>query len=108
MALLPEAYRLRSKSDFQRVFSEGKALELDAARIVYAPGSGRVAVVVARSLGSAARRNQIRRRWREAVRSRLDAIPRDLDVVLIVRTSAAHLRGKEIENALEEAFACLR
>ncbi|MEW5884325.1 MAG: ribonuclease P protein component [Armatimonadota bacterium] len=105
--MLPEAHRLRSRGDFQRVFSEGKAVELDAVRLVHAPGSGRVAVVVSKSIGTLARRNQVRRRWREALRGLLERVPPDRDLVLIVRARASRLRGREAREVLEEALANL-
>ncbi|MER3413718.1 MAG: ribonuclease P protein component [Armatimonadota bacterium] len=105
--MLPEVHRLRSRGDFQRVFSEGKALELDAVRLVHAPGLGRMAVVVSKSVGSLARRNQVRRRWREALRGLLGRIPQDRDMVLVVRSRASSLRGREVREVLEEALANL-
>lgn len=105
--MLPEVHRFRSREDFQRVFSEGRAIELDALRLVYAPGSGRVAVVVSKSVGSLARRNQVRRRWRETLRDLLGRIPRDKDLILIVRTRSSQLRGREVREVLEEALANL-
>ena len=101
--LLPKERRLLKKSDFDRVFSQGKAVKLPGTRLIWATGTGRAAVVVARAVGSNAYRNTIRRRWRDALSPQ--QLPADKDLVLIVGTEASSLRGKQVSDRIVQLIA---
>ena len=98
--LLPRERRLRTRSDFDRVFSQGRGVKRQGIRLIWAPGSGKAAVVVAKAVGSNAYRNTIRRRWREALLP--EALPGDLDIVLVVGSEATGVRGKAIQERIAE------
>lgn len=95
--MLPMALRF-TKSDFDRVFSQGRGVKRQGTRLIWAPGSGKAAVVVAKAVGSAAYRNTIRRRWREALRP--ESLPAQWDIVLVVGSEAADVRGAAIKKRI--------
>jgi ribonuclease P protein component len=95
--MLPKAQRFTRKN-FDRVFSEGRGIKRQGVRLVWAPGSGKAAVVVAKAVGSTAYRNTIRRRWREALKP--ESVPEQLDIVFVVGSEATDVRGKVIEERI--------
>jgi ribonuclease P protein component len=101
--LLPKERRLVKKSDFDRVFSHGRGIKRQGTRLIWAPGSGKAAVVVARSVGSTAYRNTIRRRWREALTP--DCLPATLDCVLVIGSEAISIRGRAISERIAELLS---
>ena len=96
--MLPKERRLRSKSDFDRVFSQGRGVKRQGVRLIWAPGSGKAAVVVAKAVGSTAYRNSIRRRWREALLP--ECLQAQWDIVLVVGSEAADVRGVAIKERI--------
>lgn len=72
---------------------------------MWAPGKGRAGVVAAKSIGSVAYRNTVKRRWREALRE--IEFPQNLDVVFIVREEGAKERGEKVGTILAEALSQL-
>jgi ribonuclease P protein component len=62
--------RLARRRDWDEVFRRGRsyATPLMVVRYLRGDGPARVAVTVSRGLGTAVRRNRLRRRWREVVR----------------------------------------
>ncbi|MEO7454241.1 MAG: ribonuclease P protein component [Fimbriimonadales bacterium] len=95
--MIPKERRF-AKQDFDRVFDTGRGLRRGGVRIMWAAGSGKAAVVVAKSVGSTAYRNTIKRRWREALGAaeKAEALPPEMDVVFVVGTEAVELRGSAI------------
>jgi len=91
--MLPKERRF-TKKDFDRVFSQGRGIKRAGTRLVWASGTGKAAVVVAKAVGSAAYRNTIRRRWREALKPQM--LPEQLDIVFVVGSEATDVRGKAI------------
>lgn len=70
----PKSCRLRKRSEFQRVYDQGKRWNCPLFSVVFAAtatGLSRVGLTVPRALGKAVVRNRIRRRMREAVRQEL-------------------------------------
>lgn len=82
----PKSRRLRRRADFLRVYKEGvrfssplfNAFALATQR-VYGP---RIGFALPKALGSAVRRNRMKRRAREALRLELERIPPQWDVVV--------------------------
>ncbi|GEM_PF-4942790 len=102
--MLPKAHRIVKRADFDTLFQFGRVRNDALVRIVYKSGEGRAAVVAAKSLGSIARRNAIRRRWRDAL-GKLGAEPLDkLDMVIVLKPGAESLRGDKIEKFLLEVL----
>lgn len=99
--MIPQERRF-AKKDFDRVFNTGRGLKRDGVRIMWAAGTGKAAVVVAKAVGSTARRNTIRRRWREALGAALSAgtLPSGTDVVFVIGTEATEARGEAIAERI--------
>ena len=95
---------IKSKRDFERVFSRGKRLNDSLLRIrvfrLDEGGPGRVAFVAAKRLGNAVFRNRCKRVLREA--SRLADLPRDGYDVILLSTHLTH------DSSPEQVAAALR
>lgn len=73
---------------------------------MYLPGSGRLAVVASKGIGSLARRNAVRRRWREVLRMMVSDFEK-WDMVLVVKVPGALLRGESIVEELRSIVSKL-
>src|SRR6516162_9722387 len=90
----PNAFRpaehLRRPGDFKRVYDRRRSVS-DNWLIIYACENQlphlRLGLSVSRKVGSAVRRNRLRRLYREAFRLSRGEMPSGLDLVLIPRTS---------------------
>lgn len=97
--------RLRSRGEFDRVFSSGKyfAHPLLVLHLVPNAGDGRrVGYTVSRRAGTAVKRNRAKRILREAYWSLEDRLPKDLDIVLVGRQATPLSTAGEVTKALEE------
>lgn len=101
--MIPKERRF-AKQDFDRVFNTGRGVKRDGVRIMWAAGSGKAAVVVAKAVGSTARRNVIKRRWREALSMAINAeqMPCGTDVVFVVGSEATEARGEAISERIRQ------
>lgn len=83
---------IKSKIDFERVFTRGRKLSdsLLRVRIVTTQDTrpGRVAFVAAKRLGTAVFRNRCKRVLREA--ARISGLPRDNYDIILMSTHATH------------------
>lgn len=95
--MLPKERRFTRK-DFDRVYSQGRGVKRQGTRLIWAPGTGKAAVVVAKAVGSTAYRNTIKRRWREALKP--EGLPEQLDIVFVVGSEATDVRGKAVEERI--------
>src|SRR5687767_9166989 len=104
--MIPKVLRF-AKKDFDRVFNTGRGVKRDGVRIMWAAGSGKAAVVVAKAVGSTARRNVIKRRWREALGMAIkaDQTPCGTDVVFVVGSGATEARGKAVAERIVALLA---
>lgn len=95
---------IKSKRDFERVFSRGKRVNGSLLRIRVAESDegapGRVAFVAAKRLGNAVFRNRCKRVLREA--ARVSDLPKDGFDVILFSTSATH------DSSPEQVGAALR
>jgi ribonuclease P protein component len=103
--LPPEDRRLRKKADFDKLFKSGRKIDRPNLRLLYVSGTGKAAVVVARSAGCIAYRNTVRRRWREALR--ICEGNNAFDCVIVVKAEGAKDRGDAIKKSIREALASL-
>ena len=103
IGLLPKERRIRKRADFDKIFKFGRVLKRPDVRVVWSPGTGRAAVVVAKSIGSIAYRNTIKRRWREALGEA--ELPNALDVIFVVRSEGAKERGEVLKQSLKAALS---
>lgn len=108
--------KLRKHADYQRVYRESRKHSSPSMTYFFAerkahPAEGpRVGLTAGRVLGKAVERNRIKRRMREAVRFNLNALTRDVDIVLhpkrsVLTVDFALLRGEvsKIFAAIEQA-----
>jgi ribonuclease P protein component len=97
--------RLRSAADFLRVREVApRALAHRLVVLYVAPNElerTRVGITVSGRVGKAVVRNRVRRRLREALRSRLDALETGVDVVVVARPSSASASWAELCQALD-------
>ena len=95
---------IKSKRDFERVFSRGRRLNDSLLRIrvvgLDEGGPGRVAFVAAKRLGNAVFRNRCKRVLREA--ARMCGLPRDGYDVILLSTHDTH------DSSPEQVAAALR
>lgn len=83
---LPRAVRIRGKKDFDRIFTVRVRVS-DARMTIYGSLNGgeftRLGIAASRRLGSAVKRNRLKRRMREAFRRIRHELPRGLDLVVL-------------------------
>jgi len=84
----PQEARLKKKSEFDSVFSNGKK-GVTRALVIYAKqnkiGINRLGLVVSKKNGNAVKRNRIKRLIREAFRLENPTLPKGFDLVCIPR-----------------------
>ena len=100
-------HRLRSSSDFKRVYAQGRRLGNELFTVNVQPntlGSARLGMSVAvRSMGSAVRRNRVRRMIRESFRLHRAAIPA-VDVIIGVRAIARDASAAAVRDSLDQIW----
>jgi ribonuclease P protein component len=108
--------RLRSAAEFRRVREVAPRGLAHRLMVLYvAPNElerTRVGITVSGRVGKAVVRNRVRRRLREALRERWDALATGVDVVVVARPSSASATWAELCQALDvllgRAVATLR
>ncbi len=82
-------YRLSRSRDFDAVYRHGRSVSTRFLVLYWFPrdddGEPRLGIAVPKGSGSAAARNRVKRRLREAWRARIDRVPAGRDYVLIAR-----------------------
>jgi ribonuclease P protein component len=106
--------RLRSRRDFERLTREGERAAAGSFVLFFGRGPRRgrddagprprLGVTASRKVGGAVVRNRVKRRIRAAFRENRRLLPPGSDVVVIARSSAASLGGREVAAALAELF----
>ncbi len=103
--MLPRPYRLRQRSDFERLRREGKKVNHPLAVLVYCRNDhrhSRFAFTAGRHIGGAVERNRAKRRLREAVRSHLAAVSPGWDCLIIARTPTAGAPFSQLEAGVRQ------
>ena len=84
----PRAYRLTGKLTFARTYEQSIVESRGPLRIFARPNAlphARLGLSVSRRVGTASRRNLIKRRLRESFRQMQHDIPRGYDLIIVVR-----------------------
>jgi len=95
--------RLSSSEIFRLVYRQGRRFDADALTLYVRPnalGLSRAGVSAARGIGSAVRRNRLRRRVREALRLEGADVVRGVDMVLVPRAAAAGVPFDALRGAV--------
>jgi len=98
----PEA-RIRKRSEYLALQRRGRRFHTRDFVLLYRRGDAgcsRVGITVSRRVGPAVVRNRIKRWVREFARHRAGSLPRDWDVVVIARKSAARIEHRQADLQL--------
>lgn len=106
--MLSRVNRLKNTKDIKRIFREGKSLT-EGFLFLKTAKSGlevtRFALIVSQKISKkAARRNEIKRRLRGAIKNLLPQIKTGFDVVIVVREGMENRNFPEIEKNTEKLF----
>jgi ribonuclease P protein component len=110
---LRRADRLRSGRDYARLSREGERRASRHFVVLVGPQRGpregrpgpRLGLTVSRRVGPAVVRSRVKRRIREAFRTRRELLPAAADVVVIARPGAGGLSAREAEAEIAGLFA---
>ena len=94
---------LKENHLFRRLYSKGKSAAAPTLAVYVRPNhhaGSRLGLTVGTKVGKAVRRNQVRRRIREAYRIHEDRMLPGYDIVVVARVRAAYASYAEIERDL--------
>lgn len=104
-------HHLRKHSEYQRVYREGRKQFSASMSYFYADRGEefmargpRIGLTAGRVLGKAVERNRIKRRMRAAVRSRIELLTRNVDLVLHPRRSVLAIDFRRLQQEIERIF----
>lgn len=106
--LIPKQYRLKKKSDFQKIFKKGRS-SAGPYFVLYIreneeKGPTRIGFAVSKKIGTAVVRNKIKRRLREAVRSLVPDIKDNYDIIIVARSRIKSISFFEIQKQMINIF----
>lgn len=113
--MLPAEHRLRRREDFAAALRQGRRCGRPAVVVHLqcndrndpADALVRVGLVVSRGVGGAVVRNQVKRRLREIMRTRLAGLPAGSVVVLRALPAAAHASAAQLCAQVDAGLARL-
>lgn len=106
--MLPRPNRLRKTNDFKRVFKNGKGVQIDNVFIKVRPSKGkatRIGIIVSKKVAKkAVDRNRIRRILSEGIRTHIQRIRLERDIVIVVLPGFSLRGAKDAEKTLYTLF----
>ena len=103
----PRTYRLTARRQFLAVYDEGRRVSSTSFSLFGLPnraGTCRLGITVTRKIGTAVRRNRIKRRFREVFRRHRVELAPDLDLVVNVHRSIDPTDAAAIEQEFLRSF----
>lgn len=92
-----------SKARFEAIFSSGWRVSGQFCRLVALPGTGMAGFATSKKIGSNPRRNRIKRRFRETLRS-TDLVRPGFDYVIVILPSAEGATQDQIKEDVTRVF----
>mgnify|MGYP001063029038 CR=1 FL=1 len=104
--MLPRDNRISSRAIFQKVIERGKRRENQYFRIFFTENYqniSRFAVIISSKVcPSAVKRNLIKRRIRNIIKSLIPLLPSGFDVLIFVKKDCLEITFQQMKNQLEE------
>ncbi|WP_368293456.1 ribonuclease P protein component [Dehalobacter sp. TBBPA1] len=99
--MLLKSYRLKKKTDFQSVFTNGKSYASRQVVIyIFRGHNKKFGFIASKKVGNAVKRNRAKRLMREAVRLNIDGLKMDCEMILIARAAINKATLQEVEKSV--------
>lgn len=98
---------VKENVNFRRAYHKGKSHATPLFNIYWRKtrtGKRRLGITVSKKLGSAPKRNRVRRIIRAAAYNCADILPQNCDIIIVARSAITECKSTEIENLLRERF----
>lgn len=97
---------LRKEKDFKLVLKKGRKKQSKLGKAFILPGNElEIAIVTKKEIGGAVKRNKIKRKIKEAIRTTQIRVNNKCKLVLFASPIVDKLNNKEIREAINEIFA---
>lgn len=94
-----------SKAEFDNIFENGIRVSGMYCRVLVARGKGRVGISTPKKVGCHARRNRLKRRLRDAVKTSVNLLSNDRDTVVLGKFEAEAASFSEICADISQTLA---
>jgi len=102
--------RIRKKKDFFDLYRKGRRVRGKYFHLVFQPNKleySRMAVVVSKKIGKAAKRNRIKRWFRELFRRNKELLPLPCDLIFIAQKDMANLTWEGLKEEYKSVVSHL-
>jgi len=99
--------RIRQRTSFQKISKEGTKYQTDHFRVYVYPNKlsyRRLGITVGKQIGSAVKRNRVKRLIREFFRLHKGLLPGSSDIVVTAKEGAACLNFWQVSDELKRIF----